>query len=289
MWQQKSYSSEGETGALYLVPTPVGNLEDITYRAVRMLKEVDLIAAEDTRQTKKLCNHFEIDTKLVSYHEHNKEKSGYHLIEQLKDGMNIALVSDAGMPAISDPGYELVVAAIAEQIAVIPLPGANAALPSLVASGLNSERFYFFGFLNRQKKQKVQQLEGIKLIPVPIIFYEAPHRLKETLKTLLEVLGNRHISVTRELSKKYEEFIRGTIEELLQWSETNEVRGEFCLVVDGAMEGEGQEEDWWAELTVMQHVNHYISLKMTSKDAIKQAAKDRNVPKREVYAVYHSE
>ncbi|MBU8908413.1 16S rRNA (cytidine(1402)-2'-O)-methyltransferase [Desertibacillus haloalkaliphilus] len=289
MWQQSSYSDQSGKGVLYLVPTPVGNLEDMTYRAIRTLQEVDLIAAEDTRQTRKLCNHFEIQTKLVSYHEHNKEASGEKLLQHLRDGHDIALVSDAGMPAVSDPGYELVVSCLQEELAVVPLPGANAALPAIVASGLPTDQFLFYGFLHRQKKQKNEELEHLKSIEVPIIFYESPHRLKETLQLIEKAFGNRQISVTRELSKKHEEFIRGSISEVIEWCEVGQVKGEFCFVVAGASGDEQQEENWWQDLTIIQHVEHYLSLKMSSKDAIKQVARERKLPKREVYATYHKD
>lgn len=289
MWIQKSFHNE-EAGALYLVPTPIGNLEDITYRALNILKEVDLIAAEDTRHTKKLCNHFEIQTKLVSYHDHNKQSSGHKLLADLREGKKVALVSDAGMPAISDPGYELVVSCIEEEINVIPLPGANAALPALVASGLSTDHFYFYGFLHRQRKAKKKQLEQLKNIQCPIIFYESPHRLKETLQQLLDQLGDRKISVCRELTKKFEEFIRGNISEVISYYEENDPRGEYCLVLDGSNQEIGElDSEWWKELTIIQHIDHYIALKFSSKEAIKQVAKDRNVQKQEVYQIYHSD
>ncbi|WNF37095.1 16S rRNA (cytidine(1402)-2'-O)-methyltransferase [Bacillaceae bacterium IKA-2] len=288
MWIQKSFHNE-EAGALYLVPTPIGNLEDITYRALTILKEVDVIAAEDTRQTIKLCNHFQIQTKLVSYHDHNKQTSGYKLLEDLRNGKKVALVSDAGMPAISDPGYELVVSCLAEKINVIPLPGANAALPALIASGLPTDHFFFYGFLDRQKKDKKKQLEQLKNMESPIIFYESPHRIKETLQLILEQLGDRKIAVCRELSKKFEEFIRGNISEVISHYEKENPRGEYCLVLEGAdLELNGTEAQWWTELTTLQHINHYIVLQLSSKDAIKQVAKDRNVQKREVYQIYHN-
>ncbi|WP_040206607.1 16S rRNA (cytidine(1402)-2'-O)-methyltransferase [Neobacillus jeddahensis] len=291
MWQQKSFENEEHKGILYLVPTPIGNLEDMSYRAIRILKEADLIAAEDTRNTKKLCNYFEIETSIVSYHEHNKEASGEKLIEKVKQGLKVALVSDAGMPAISDPGYELVLAAIDEQVAVVPLPGANAALTSLIASGLSCQPFYFYGFLHRNKKDKRVELAGLKNQTATLIFYESPHRLKETLAIMLDVLGNRNIALCRELTKKYEEFIRGTLEEAIAWAHQDEIRGEFCLIVDGT---DQQEEDealsWWQHLSLEEHVNHYISVKdIPSKEAIKQAAKDRGITKREVYQAYHVE
>ncbi|MDR7240324.1 16S rRNA (cytidine(1402)-2'-O)-methyltransferase [Neobacillus drentensis] len=290
MWQQKSFENEATKGILYLIPTPIGNLEDMSFRAVRLLKEADLIAAEDTRNTKKLCNYFEIDTAVVSYHEHNKETSGDKLIQKVKEGLKIALVSDAGMPAISDPGYELVAAAIREKVTVVPLPGANAALTALIASGLICQPFYFFGFLNRNKKEKRTELEEIKWQSATLIFYESPHRLKETLAIMLDVLGNRKIAICRELTKKYEEFIRGTIEEVIAWTNQDEIRGEFCLIVEGTDQEQEEAPSWWHTLTLEEHVNHYISEKnIPSKEAIKLTAKDRDMNKRDVYQAYHVE
>lgn len=291
MWQQKSFENEGQKGILYLVPTPIGNLEDMSFRAIRILKEADLIAAEDTRNTKKLCNYFEIQTPVVSYHEHNKESSGEKLIHKVKDGMNIALVSDAGMPAISDPGYELVQAAVDQRITVVPLPGANAALTALIASGLSCQPFYFYGFLSRSKKEKKEELENLKKQKATLVFYESPHRMKETLAIMHEILGNRNIALCRELTKKFEEFIRGSLEEILEWSNQDEIRGEFCLIVEGADDQQLEEEiSWWEPMTIEEHVNQYINSKnMSSKEAIKQTAKDRGVNKREVYQAYHIE
>ncbi|MDP4085430.1 MAG: 16S rRNA (cytidine(1402)-2'-O)-methyltransferase [Bacillota bacterium] len=288
MWQQKSFENENQKGILYLVPTPIGNLEDISFRALRILKEVDLIAAEDTRNTKKLCNYYEIKTPLVSYHEHNKNMSGEKLIEKLKEGIKVALVSDAGMPTISDPGLELVELATQQSLTVVPLPGANAALTSLIASGLPSQPFLFYGFLNRQKKEKKKELELLKKHSATIVFYEAPHRLKETLMVMLDILGDRNIALCRELTKKYEEFIRGTITEVIEWSNQDEVRGEFCLVVEGSKDLVEEESSWWQTLSIEEHVNYYISTKnMSSKEAIKLTAKDRGLNKREIYQEYH--
>jgi 16S rRNA (cytidine1402-2'-O)-methyltransferase len=291
MWQQKSFENENQKGILYLVPTPIGNLEDMSFRAIRLLKEADFIAAEDTRNTKKLCNYFEIKTPIVSYHEHNKESSGIKLLEKLKEGVKIALVSDAGMPTISDPGYELVAAALTEGLTVVPLPGANAALTALIASGLPCQPFYFYGFLNRQKKEKKKELETLKKQTATIIFYESPHRLKETLTLLEAVLGDRRIVLCRELTKKYEEFIRGTITEAIDWANQEEIRGEFCLIIEGADEDAAEEEtSWWGDLTIEEHVNHYISTQgISSKEAIKLTAKDRGLQKRDVYQAFHIE
>ncbi|MRX72940.1 16S rRNA (cytidine(1402)-2'-O)-methyltransferase [Bacillus lacus] len=288
MNRQKSYTEESDLGHLYLVPTPIGNLEDMTYRAVSILQSADMIAAEDTRQTKKLCNHFEIRTPLISYHEHNKESGGYKILQLLKEGRNVALVSDAGMPIISDPGDELVKEVIAAGGYVIPLPGANAALPSLIASGIAPQPFYFFGFLDRQKKEKKKQLEALSVRMETMIFYESPHRLKETLQLMKEYFGDRNISVTRELSKKFEEFIRGTLTEVLSWAETEEIRGEFCLVVEGSsIQHELTQDKWWESYSLEEHVAYYIEENHSAKEAIKLTAVDRKLPKREVYQAYH--
>lgn len=289
MQQQKSFAKEGAEGALYLVPTPIGNLEDMSFRALRILKEADVIAAEDTRNTRNLCNYFEIETPVISYHEHNKETSGRQIIEQLQRGQVVALVSDAGMPTISDPGYRLVQDAIEENITVIPLPGANAALTALIASGIAPQPFYFYGFLQRSSKDKKKELEKLKKIESTWILYESPHRLKDTLKSMLDVLGDRNIVLCRELTKKFEEFIRGTLSECLKWAIENEIRGEFCLIIEGASEQEESSESlWWEGLAIHEHVQHYIDQKdLRTKDAIKQTAVDRDVPKRDIYQAYH--
>lgn len=283
---QKSFEQEREP-ALYLVPTPIGNLEDMTYRAVRILREADVIAAEDTRNTKKLCNHFEIQTPLISYHEHNRQQSGEAILERIRNGSVVALVSDAGMPAISDPGYELVQACIEEGIPVVALPGANAALTALIASGITPQPFYFYGFLNRSRKEKKKELEELKKKDGAIIFYESPHRLKETLGLLHEYLGDRQIVLARELTKRFEEYIRGSIAEAIEWANNQEVRGEFVLIVEGTDYVE-DEAVWWENMGLKEHVEHYIDSKgMKPNDAIKHAAKERNIPKREVYQAYH--
>ncbi|MFC5464920.1 16S rRNA (cytidine(1402)-2'-O)-methyltransferase [Lederbergia graminis] len=286
---QKSFVDKKSSGILYLVSTPIGNLEDMTFRAIRVLKEADVIAAEDTRNTKKLCNYYEIKTPLVSYHEHNKDTAGKELLERLNNGETISLVSDAGMPCISDPGYELAAAAMEEGITVVPLPGANAALTALIASGIVPQPFYFYGFLSRGKKEKREELEILKKQTGALIFYEAPHRLKDTLKWMLDILGNRRIVLCRELTKKFEEFIRGTIEEAYQWADENEIRGEFCMIVEGnaAMEEE-ETQEWWHSIDVQAHVQYYIDNKShSSKEAIKQVAMDRKMAKRDVYQAYH--
>jgi len=283
-------SSQHETGScLYLVATPIGNLEDMTVRALRILKEVDVIAAEDTRNTKKLCNYFEINTPLVSYHEHNLEYGGEKLLTYLRNGKSVALVSDAGLPCISDPGADIVEKALAEDFAVVPVPGANAALTALIASGLIPQPFYFFGFLNRNKKERRLQLEKLAKREETILFYEAPHRLKEALKDLNLILGNRRIVLARELTKKFEEFLRGTIEEAIEWVESNEIRGEFVVVVEGNTSGEiEEEENTWGSMTIVEHINYIIEeTNVSSKEAIKEVAKLRGLPKRDVYNEFH--
>lgn len=279
-------------GCLYLVATPIGNLEDMSVRALRLLKEADVIAAEDTRNTKKLCNYFEIETPLVSYHEHNIDAGGEKLLGFLRQGKTVALVSDAGLPCISDPGADIVVKAIAEGIAVVPVPGANAAISALIASGLTPQPFFFYGFLNRGKKERRQQLEQLKKRQETILFYEAPHRLKETLKDMEMILGNRRIVLARELTKKFEEFLRGTVTEAVAWSQTEEIRGEFCIVLEGNQHAEEdlQEEAYWIAMSVVEHVDYIITeTGMTSKEAIKEVAKLRQVAKRDIYNAYHSE
>lgn len=286
---QKSFDDE-KAGVLYVVPTPIGNLEDITYRALKILESVSLIAAEDTRNTKKLLNHFELTTPLISYHEHNKVAREEQLLEKIKRGESIAIVSDAGMPTISDPGVEIVQAVIEENQNVVVLPGANAALCGLIGSGLPTDEFYFYGFLPRKKKDKASELDRLKRLKATLLFYESPYRIKDTLKIIHEQLGNRNIAIARELTKRFEEFVRGTVEELIEWAVSQEMRGEFVLVVEGSTLAAEEEADnlWWESLSVVAHVNHYIEEKgFSSKDAIKQVAVDRNIPKRDVYQMYH--
>lgn len=283
-------SSQHEAGScLYLVATPIGNLEDMTVRALRILKEVDIIAAEDTRNTKKLCNYFDISTPLISYHEHNIEVGGEKLLQYLRDGKSIALVSDAGLPCISDPGADIVEKAIEEDIAVVPIPGANAALTALIASGISPQPFYFFGFLNRNKKDRREQLEKLLKREETLVFYEAPHRIKDTLKDLQLVLGNRKITLARELTKKFEEFLRGTIEEAIEWASKTEIRGEFVIVLEGnSNPPEEVDETYWTSMSLVEHVDYIIEeTGVNSKDAIKEVAKLRGLPKRDVYQAYH--
>ncbi|MCT1901794.1 16S rRNA (cytidine(1402)-2'-O)-methyltransferase [Oceanobacillus sojae] len=290
---QNSYQPE-EHAALYVVPTPIGNLEDMTFRAIRILKECKLIAAEDTRNTKKLLHYFEIHTPLISYHEHNHHEREKQLLDKIRNGESIAVVSDAGMPAISDPGSELVQAAIREGLDVIVLPGANAALVALVGSGLPAQTFTFYGFLPRKKKDKKETLEKLKNLNATLIFYESPYRIKDTLETMEGILGNRQAAIGREISKKFEEFVRGTIQELFSWSKKNEMRGEFVIVIEGQTETSfdniQQESSWWEALSVKEHVEALMKNDdLSSKEAIKQAAMERKLPKREVYQSYHIE
>ncbi|MCQ6563743.1 16S rRNA (cytidine(1402)-2'-O)-methyltransferase [Paenibacillus mendelii] len=293
---QKSFTrgSEGGTtgwsGTLYLVGTPIGNLEDMTFRAIRILKEVDIIAAEDTRQTRKLLTHYEIATRLVSYHEHNKQASGIELIRLLKEGQSIALVSDAGLPAISDPGADLVASAVEQDICVVPVPGANAALSALIISGLPTDRFSFLGFPPRDRKPLSQWLQKHRKQEGTIICYESPHRVGKTLAAVREHWGDRPIAMVRELTKRHEEAVRGTITECLQWLEEHPALGEYCLVIAGfnrSEAGEGQDEDeekpWWDGMELAEHVKRYEEQTGDRREAIKKAAIDLGRPKRDVY------
>ena len=278
------------SGTLYLCGTPIGNLEDATYRLVHTLETVDLIAAEDTRNTLKLLNHFEIKTPLVSYYEHNKAAKGPLLVEKLKEGVNIALVSDAGMPGISDPGADLLLLCIAENIPVTTVPGPTAMVSGLVLSGMDTRRFVFEGFLPREKKERKAVLETLEKEHRTMIFYEAPHRLQETLETLGKTLGmDRKISTARELTKKFEEVKRGTIASLLAEYEKDAPKGEFVLIVEGyslQQQKLAAAEDW-EKIPLEEHMNRYLEAGMSQKDAMKQVAKDRNVPKREIYRLLH--
>ncbi|MGB9779642.1 16S rRNA (cytidine(1402)-2'-O)-methyltransferase [Caldanaerobacter sp.] len=264
-------------GTLYLCPTPIGNLEDITLRALRVLNEVDLIAAEDTRQTLKLLNHYEIKKPLVSYHEHNKAAMGPKLIEKLKNGKSIALVSDAGTPSISDPGEELVSLSIKEGIRVVPLPGPTAAITALIASGLDTSSFVFEGFLPKKKKERKKQLEKISKEERTTIIYESPHRLKETLEELTHYIGNRRVVVARELTKIHEEFIRGTAQEILE-KIGDEVKGEIVIVIEGA-KTEFLKED------PKELLHEYLRLGMDKREAVKKVARELGIPKREIYKI----
>lgn len=270
------------SGKLYICPTPIGNLEDMTYRTVRILNEVDVIAAEDTRHSIKLLNHFEISKPLTSYHEHNKDSKGGYLIDKLLDGESIALISDAGMPGISDPGEDIIKQAIENNIEIEVLPGATASITALVGSGIETGKFAFEGFLDRDKKVRRKQLEEVKEETRTIIFYESPHRLKETLKDMLNILGNRKIALNRELTKKYQEIIREDIETAINIFNEKEVKGEFVLIVEG-FKGEKTIKNSYEELNEREYVIALMEEGMTKKDAIKAVCKDRKITKDIVY------
>lgn len=270
------------SGKLYICPTPIGNLEDITYRTLRVLNEVDLIAAEDTRHSVKLLNHFEISKPLTSYFEHNKDSKGIYLINKLLEGENIALISDAGMPGISDPGEDLIKLAIENNIEVDVLPGATAFVVALVGSGMNTHKFAFEGFLDRDKKLRRNRLEELKEEERTMIFYESPHRLKDTLKDMLKTLGNREISVNRELTKKYQEIIREDIETVINIFNEKEVKGEFVLIVDG-FKGEKTSTNDYSDLSEREYVEILLKDGMSKKDAIKVVCKERKLKKDVVY------
>ena len=266
-------------GKLYIVATPIGNLEDITLRALRILKDVDLIAAEDTRQTLKLLNHFEISKPLISYHRHNEDVKSNILIEKLNNGENIALVSDAGTPGICDPGEEIIQKAIEEKIEVIPIPGACAFINALIASGLNTKEFIFLGFLPLNKKLRKDKINEIKNAEKTIIIYEAPHKMKNTLEDLKEILKNRKIVLARELTKIHEEFIRKNIDELL--NEIDNLKGEMILIIEGnKIKNQENKLDY---LTLEEHYKYYEKQGFNKKEIIKKIAKDRNVNKNEIY------
>ena len=267
-------------GTLYLCATPIGNLQDITLRVLETLKTVDLVACEDTRKTLQLLNHFEISKPVTSYYEHNKMSKGDVIIQQLKDGKNIALVSDAGMPGISDPGYDLVQQCLAEDIPFTVLPGAVAAVTGLVLSGLPTDRFSFEGFIPRQKKERLQYFQNLVQEERTMIFYESPHRLEDTLKTLIEVFPDRPMAAARELTKKFEEIVRGTPSEVLAHFEAEGIRGEFVLLLHGADPAPPEERgiDWAVERVVQLEADG-----ISQKDAIKQAAKEAGLSKRDVY------
>lgn len=276
-------------GTLTLCATPIGNLEDITYRVVRTLQEVDFIAAEDTRHTRKLLNHFDIHTKLISYHEHNKMEKGKELIELLKQGKNLALVTDAGTPGISDPGEDIVKLAIEEGITVTSAPGAVAGITALILSGQSTRRFIFEGFLPTDKKERKALLESLKTETRTTILYEAPHRLNKTLELLYEALGDRSITVTKELTKKFEFIHKTTLSGAITYFEEVEPKGEFVLVLAGKDLKTLQEEDQkvWEEMSIEEHMKLYVNKGMDEKTAMKQVAKDRGVSKRDIYAYLH--
>ena len=273
------------SGILYLVATPIGNLEDITFRAINILKEVDLIAAEDTRHTLKLLNHYEISKPLISYHRHNEEIKVDGLIEKLKEGQNIAVVSDAGTPAICDPGEVIVKEALKENIKVVPIPGACAFVNALVASGLDTKEFVFYGFLSINKKLRKEKLEQIKRENKTIILYEAPHKLKNTLEDLEEILGDRKIVIARELTKIHEEFIKGTAKEILE--KYTEPKGEHIILIEAnPIKQEDEEKSKINNMTIEEHYKYYEEQGFSKNEIIKKIAKDKGVTKNEIYKLF---
>ena len=272
-------------GTLYLVATPIGNLEDITIRALNVLKEVDLIAAEDTRHTLGLLNHFEISKPLISYYKETEKVKSPILVEKLLNGKNIALVSDAGTPGISDPGEEIVKEAIKNDIKIVPIPGACAFVNALIPSGMNTREFSFIGFLSANKKEKKDKLEELKYETKTLIFYEAPHKLSNTLEAMLEILGDRNIVLARELTKIHEDFIRGKISTIIE--QIVDTKGEFVLIVEGNNISKKDKEILdLNELTLEDHYKYYENTGISKKEIIKKIAKDRNVNKNEIYQYF---
>ncbi len=275
---QKSYDN---SPTLYLIPTPIGNMEDITIRAINILKLVDVIFCEDTRVTGQLLKYYDINKKLISSHNFNESKNIDKLLEFLNDGLNVGLVSDRGTPIISDPGYELARAAIDHNFNVVSLPGATALIPALTSSGISPMPFYYYGFLNSKDSSRRKELESLKNIKATLIIYEAPHRINKTLKDMKEILGNnRKISISREITKKYEEIYRGTIEELVD--QNNDYKGELVLIIEG-----NQNVREYENLSIEEHINLYLNDGVNVMDAIKLVAKERGLKKSEVYNTYH--
>lgn len=282
MIRQKSF--ENEKATLYVVATPIGNLEEMTPRALHILESVDVIAAEDTRNTLKLLNYFGIRTRLIAHHQHNEEQSANGLLELLRQGKNVAVVSDAGYPLISDPGSVVAKKVMEEGFNVVPISGSNAMLNALVASGMNTRHFLFYGFLKAQEKERIRELHELKYYPFTIVFYEAPHRIEKMLKSCLEVFGNRQICLARELTKKNEEFIRGTIEEVLEI--VDDIKGEMVVVIEGCSEEKKPGEDQASPL-VHEQIKTYIDGGLTTNEAIKRVAKELGLSKNDLYKEYH--
>jgi 16S rRNA (cytidine1402-2'-O)-methyltransferase len=275
------------TGTLYICGTPIGNLEDITIRALKTLQEVDVIASEDTRRTIKLLNHFEIKTPLTSYHEHNKFTKGLKIIDMLNNGKNIALVSDAGMPGISDPGEDLVKLCYQNNIKVTTVPGATALISGLVLSGLDTRKFTFEGFLSSNKNTRRNSLSLLTSETKTIILYEAPHHLKKTLKDIYSILGERNITIVREITKKFEEVNATTIQQAIEYYTNNDPRGEYVLVIQGASPSDIKNEliSTWDSYTIEEHYSLYLKKGLDNKSAMKCVAKDRGIGKRDVYTM----
>lgn len=274
---QKSYDN---SPTLYLIPTPIGNLDDITYRALKVLNEVEVIFSEDTRVTAQLLSHFNIKKKLISSHNYNENMNYDKLLLYLKNGKDVGLVSDRGTPVISDPGYKLVTFAIENGYNVVSLPGTTAFVPALTASGLNPQPFLFFGFLNSKSSKRKKELETLKKYPFTLIFYESPHRLTETLNDMFNILGNRKVCISREISKKFEEIYRDNLDNIID--KVRDAKGEFVIVIDG-----NYEEKKYDNLSIVEHVNLYLREGYDVKEAIKMVSKERNIQKSEVYNEYH--
>lgn len=276
-----------EKGTLYLVSTPIGNLEDITFRAIKTLQEVDLIAAEDTRHSLKLLNHYEIKKPLISYFEHNKIQRGVELINRLLSGESVALITDAGTPGISDPGEQMVKLAIEENINVTMIPGCTASIMALVLSGLPCKTFCFEGFLSHSKRERRAQLERICYEERTIIFYVSPHNCLDILNEMKNILGDRKVALCRELTKKFEEIIRGQLTEIIEQLKLREkIKGEIVLVIEGSTNTNNNEDKQWHSLSIEEHMEHYLSQNIERKEAMKMVAKDRGLTKREVYSMY---
>lgn len=275
--RQSSYDG---SASLYLIPTPIGNLDDITVRALKVLEMVDFILCEDTRESSKLLNHFNIKRRLVSCHEYNEDKIKEYIVSELKNGKNIGLITDQGSPIVSDPGYVVSKAVIDNHFNVIALPGATAFVPALTSSGLSPSPFLFYGFLQTKESKIKKELISLSKLPYTLIFYEAPHRIEKTLMYMLEVFGNRNISIHREISKLHEEICRGTIQELIPI--VPELKGEFVVVVDG-----NHEDIDYSSMSILEHINLYLDDGMSEKDAIKTVAKERGVAKSIIYKEYH--
>lgn len=282
MNQQKSF--EGNHPTLYIVATPIGNLNELTPRAKEILETVDVIAAEDTRNTMKLLAHFQINTHLIAHHKFNETASSKGIVQLLDEGKNVAVVSDAGYPLISDPGSELVKEVIDAGYHVVPISGSNAMLNALVASGIAPQPFLFYGFLPSNERQRIKELHALKHYPMTLVFYEAPHRIEKMLKDCLEVLGDRPMCLARELTKKHEEFLRGTIQEILK--EAPSRKGEMVVVIAGKQE-EKEKDVTQAMPLLKEHIQNYIQEGMTTNEAIKRVARERGLSKNEIYKEYH--
>lgn len=274
---QKSYKNEN---ALYLIPTPIGNLDDITIRSLKLLREVDILLCEDTRVTGSLLKKYDIKQKLISCHEYNEDSIKYDVVKYIQDGLKVGLVTDQGSPIISDPGFRVVQEVINSGYSVIGLPGATAFVPALISSGIAPSKFLFYGFLNSKNSKQKQELEALKLYPYTMIFYEAPHRIINTLENMRKIFGNRHISLSREISKLYEEIYRGTIDEVLE--NFDKLKGEFVLIVEG-----NTEHVDFSDIDIISHVKLYLDDGLSEMDAFKKVAKERGISKSIVYKEYN--